>query len=96
MEGIVFSHISAKVDMAILDKVDKELKRYNAQNDGASPLYILVSIFEADALWKAIRKKAGLQFEAAITSYKGSKVVENLALKKGDLHLSNELPESGS
>lgn len=82
--------------MEILDKVDKELKRYKSENNGATPLYIQVSTFESDDLWSAIRKKEGLQSEAAITSYKGSKVVENLGLAKGDLRLSDELPESGS
>jgi hypothetical protein len=82
--------------MKILDKVDEKLKQYKSEHNGDTPMYIQVSTFESEDLRKAIRSKEGLQNEPAITTYQGSKVVENLALKKGDLFLSDELPESGS
>lgn len=82
--------------MKILDKVDEKLKQYKLEHQGDSPLYIQVSTFESEDLQNAIRSNEGMENEPAITSYKGSKVVENLALKKGDLVLTNELPESGS
>ena len=82
--------------MKILDKVDEKLKQYKSDHNGDTPLYIQVSTFESEDLRSAIRSKEGLENEPAITTYKGSKVVENLVLKKGDLFLGDELPESGS
>jgi hypothetical protein len=82
--------------MAVLERVDDALQQYQSDNRGSSPLYILVSSFESQQLWDEIRRKEKMKEGTTMTTYKGSKVVENINLKKGELRLSNELPESGS
>lgn len=80
----------------ILQQVDQRIVQYKTDHRGDKPLYIIVSPHEADDLLSAIRKKEGFDEETLLTEYNGSKIVKHDMLKKGDLLLSNELPETGS
>ena len=80
----------------ILSKVDEQIKKFQADHAGEKPLYILVSPFESEALYEAVKRKEGHSQDIVLTTYKGTKIVENGSLKQGDLRVTNELPESGS
>ena len=80
----------------ILPKVDDTLKKYQQEHRGESPLYILVSPHEADRLLDEVRHVNGYDPEVLVTEYKGSKIVTHGSLNKGDLRLTNELPETSS
>jgi hypothetical protein len=84
------------MDQSVLQKIEGEISRYQQQHLGERPLYIIMSDDEADNLINEIRKEEGYGDHVVITEYKGSKIVKHLALKTGELQLSNELPESGS
>lgn len=77
---------------AILSKVEENLKKYQADHKGDKPLYILVSPYEAEALFSAIKTEQGFKDDVLVTEFKGSKVVKYDALKQGDMRLTNELP----
>ena len=80
----------------ILSKVDDTLKKYQQEHRGESPLYILVSPHEADRLLDEVRHVGGYGPQVLVTEYKGSKIVKHGSLNKGDLRLTNELPETSS
>ncbi|HEY0655805.1 MAG TPA: hypothetical protein VGD65_21870 [Chryseosolibacter sp.] len=77
---------------AILSKVEDNLKKYQADHKGEKPLYILVSPYEADALFNALKTEQGVADDVVLTEFQGSKIVKYDALKQGDLRLTNELP----
>lgn len=77
---------------AILSKVEENLKKYQVDHKGDKPLYILVSPYEAEALFSAIKTEQGFKDDVLVTEFKGSKVVKYDALKQGDMRLTNELP----
>lgn len=84
------------MDHAVLSKIDQEISTYQQQHHGERPLYILISDYEAERLIDEIRAEEGYGDHIVITEYKGSKIVKLISLKKGEVQLSNELPESGS
>jgi hypothetical protein len=55
-----------------------------------------VSDYEADDLYSEVKQAGGYEQDIVVTSYKGSKIVKYASLKKGDLLLTNELPDTGS
>jgi hypothetical protein len=77
---------------AILTKVEENLKKYETDHKGEKPLYILVSPYEADALFSAVKSEQGFKDDVLVTEFKGSKIVKYDALKQGDMRLTNELP----
>lgn len=77
---------------AILSKVEEHLKQYSKDHGGQKPLYILVSPHEADELLAAVKSDQGFKDDVLVTEFKGSKIVQYDALKKGDLRLTNDLP----
>ena len=81
---------------SILDRVDQAIIRYKNEHQGNVPLFIALPADEADALRQAIKTKQGLAEDIIVTEYKGSKIVPHPALKKGEMQLLNELPETGS
>ena len=80
----------------VLPRLVKDINRYKAEHHGEMPLYILVSSYEADGLLDEIRLADGYQAGILVTDYKGCKIVKHDSLKKGEMRLTNELPESGS
>jgi hypothetical protein len=66
------------------------------EHRGESPLYILVSPYEAGRLFDEVRQASGFDPDVLVTEYKGSKIVKHGSLNKGDLRLTNELPETSS
>lgn len=82
--------------MDLLGKVDRSLKKYQAEHHGDKPLYILVSPEEANDLLEEVKKANGYAPDVLVTTYKGSKIARYEALNKGDLLLTNELPETSS
>jgi hypothetical protein len=56
-------------------------------------LYILVSPYEADQLIEEVKQAAGYEKNTLVTEYNGSKIIKYDALKKGDMQLTDELPE---
>lgn len=77
---------------AILTRVEDHLKQYSKDHGGQKPLYILVSPHEADELLTAVKSEQGFKQDVLVTDYKGSKIVQYDALRKGDLRLTNDLP----
>jgi hypothetical protein len=80
----------------LLHSVDGSLSKYQADHHGERPLYILVSPEEIDDLLEEVKKTNGNAPEMLVTTYKGSKIARYEALNKGDLLLTNELPETSS
>jgi hypothetical protein len=84
------------MDHSVLSKIEDSISKYQREHRGEKPLYIIMPDDEANKLINEIRKEEGYADHVVITEYKGSKIVKHLALKNGELRLSNELPESGS
>lgn len=82
------------MDHPVLSKIEDKISRYQQEHRGERPLYIIMSDDEADKLINEIRKEDGYGDHIVITEYKGSKIVKHLALKSGELQLSNELLNS--
>jgi hypothetical protein len=80
----------------ILTKVEDKIKAYEADHHGEKPLYIILSDEEADKLIDAVKQEEGYEDHIVITEYHGAKIVKHMAVKAGDIQLSNELPETGS
>ena len=76
----------------VLSRVEDQLTKYKADHKGETPLYIIVSPYEADTLMDEVKKEGGYDSETLVTTYKGSKIIKHESLNKGDLRLSNELP----
>jgi hypothetical protein len=82
--------------MNLLGRVNSSLKKYQASHHGEKPLYILVSPEEVDGLLEEIKKANGYAPDVPVTTYNGSKIARYEALSKGDLLLTDELPETSS
>jgi hypothetical protein len=80
----------------LLSRVNEEFKKYKDSNHGEMPLYVIVSSYEFDEILDEIKQEGGYNTQVAITTYKGSKIIQNDAVKKGDLRLTNDLPETSS
>jgi hypothetical protein len=80
----------------LLNKVNEEFKKYKDSHHGEMPLYVIVSSYEFDQILDEIKQEGGHNTPVAITSYKGSKIIQHDALKQGDLRLTNDLPETSS
>jgi hypothetical protein len=80
----------------ILAKVDDQINKYKADHQDETPLYILVSSEEEKLLLNEVRRVSGLDSDDMVTTYKESKILRYEALQKGQLLLTNELPETGS
>lgn len=79
-----------------LQFVDSRLHDYRNVHHGASPLYIIVSSADGEILLGQVRALGNFEKEEFVTSYKGSKIVLHDVVQKGDLVLSNDLPETSS
>ncbi|MFZ6009609.1 MAG: hypothetical protein ACOYXT_04615 [Bacteroidota bacterium] len=79
-----------------LARVEDALNKYKIEHQGQAPLYIFVSSEDAGKLWEEISRTQGHPSDAIITSFKGSKIVKNETLNKGEIQLTDELPETGS
>jgi hypothetical protein len=80
----------------ILTKVDNEIRKYKAEHRGEEPLYILISPHEADRLLDEVRNAGGYDDETVVTTYKESKIIKHDSLTKGEIRLTNDLPDTGS
>jgi hypothetical protein len=80
----------------VLTKVEDRIQSYQAEHQGEKPLYIIMADDEADRFIAEVKAEEGYDDHIMITEYKGSKIVKNVALKPGEIQLSNELPETGS
>jgi hypothetical protein len=78
----------------ILSRVNDQVERFKSEHRGEKPLYILVSPYEADQLLQEVKQAAGYSKDTLVTEYNGSKIVKYDALKKGDMQLTDELPEA--
>lgn len=78
----------------ILSRVNDQLEQFQSSHRGEKPLYILVSPYEADQLIDEVKQAAGYAKDTLVTEYNGSKIIKYEALKKGDMQLTDELPES--
>lgn len=79
-----------------LQNVDQKLEEYKGKNHGAAPLYIIVSSRDGDQLLEEVRALGHFEKAEFITSYRGSKIVIHDVVQKGEMILSNELPETSS
>ena len=77
----------------LLQSVNNRIREYQDSHKGEKPLYIIVSPYEAEALADEVRAAEGHSPDVLVTEYQGSKIVKHDALKKGDVQLSNELPD---
>lgn len=82
--------------MDIIQCVDGLLDKYAKEHKGESPSYIILSPEDSDLLLREIKKLPGQSKSEMVTSYKGSKIVQNVALHNGSFYVSSELPETGS
>ena len=82
--------------MNILPKIDDTLRKYKDDHRGDTPLYIIVSPEEADRLMAEVREVNGYDADVLVTTYQGSKIIKHDSLTKGDLQLTNELPDTSS
>jgi hypothetical protein len=80
----------------LIEKLEERIKDYQQNHRGEAPLYILISADDEDRVYQALKEKAGLKSHEFVTSYKGSKIVGHLSLKKGDMTATSELPDAGS
>ena len=80
----------------ILSAVDSKIKSYQKEHRGDKPLFLLMTEEEADYLMEEVRVNKGYGDDIIITDYEGTKIVRDPALKKGDILLTNELPETSS
>ena len=80
----------------LLQKVDTSLDQYQAEHHGRNPLYILVSPDEVNGLLEAVKRAGNHSADITVTTYRGSKIMRYEALNKGDLLLTDELPETSS
>ncbi len=84
------------MEIGILERVQKEIEKYSKDHRGERPLFILVSPYEADTLMDEVRKSNGYDADTLVTTFKGSKIVKYDSLHKGEMLLTNELPETSS
>lgn len=77
----------------IIGRVNSQVEKFKKDHRGQKPLYILVSSDEEEQLLKEVKEAGGYEQDTLVTEYKGSKIVKYDALKKGDIQLSDELPE---
>jgi hypothetical protein len=80
----------------LLPSVEEKIEQFRKDHRGERPLYILVSPHEQDQLLEEVKQTGGFPAEALVTEYKGSKIVKYDALKEGDIHLTDDLPETSS
>jgi hypothetical protein len=80
----------------MLSKVQEQIKKYQAENRGESPLYIILSSDEADDLSEQVRNEKGYDENVIVTEFEGTKIVKYAAMNPGDMRLTNELPETSS
>lgn len=80
----------------ILPKLEKKIKHYKDEHHGEMPLYILVSSHDADGLFDEVRKAGGYDADTLVTIYRDCKIVRHDSLDKGELMLTNDLPETSS
>jgi hypothetical protein len=80
----------------ILSRVETEIAKYKRDHRGDVPLFILVSPHEADILTEEVRKAAGYSADTLVTTHKGIKITKYDSLNKGEILLTNELPETSS
>jgi hypothetical protein len=76
----------------VLPTLKAEIEKYKADHKGETPLYIIVSPHEADALMEEVKSDSGYDTDTLVTTYKGSKIIKHDSLNKGDLRLTNDLP----
>lgn len=84
------------METGILERVQKEIEQYGKDHRGERPLFILISPYEADALMDEVRQNSGYDADTLVTTYKDCKIVKYDSLHKGELLLTNELPETSS
>jgi hypothetical protein len=84
------------MENGILSRVETEIVNYKKAHRGDDPLFILISPHEADILTEEIRKAAGYSADTLVTTHKGIKITKYDALNKGEMLLTNELPETSS
>jgi hypothetical protein len=82
--------------LQVLPIIERHLQKYQSEHLGEMPLYIILPEAEADHFMHEVKVEEGFDDHIVITEYKGSKVVKSIALKPGEIRLSNELPETGS
>jgi hypothetical protein len=81
---------------SLLSRVENEVSQFKKDHHGEKPLFILVSPYEADQLVSEVKQAGGYPSDALVTEFEGSKIVKYDALKKGDIRLTDELPETSS
>ena len=79
-----------------LSIIDEKVEQFRKDHHGENPLYILVSPHEEEQLIREVKQAGGYDEKTVVTEYHGSKIVKYDALKQGDIHLSDELPETSS
>lgn len=78
----------------VLNRVKQDIEKYKGEHRGDKPLYIIMASEEADRLMTEVKKEKGYDDQMVVTEFNGSKIVKHPAIKKGDIQLSNELPEA--
>ena len=81
---------------SILKMVEEKINAYQAGHQGQKPLYIILSDEEADKLTSAVKQEEGYGDHITITEWRGCKIARDMAMKPGEIRLSDELPETGS
>lgn len=82
------------MNASLLSRVNDRVEQFKSDHRGEKPLYILVSPYEADKLIEEVKEAAGYSKDTLVTEYNGSKIIKYDALKKGDMQLTDELPET--
>lgn len=80
----------------ILPVVKDRIRQYRDEHHGESPLFVVLPPEEADHLLEEVKKEKGYDDSMVVTEYDGAKIVGHMNLLKGDIRLTNELPDTGS
>lgn len=80
----------------LLERVDTLIDQFKKDHHGEAPLYIVVSPEENEKLMALIREKNNYTEDQVVTEYGKSKIATHPQLNKGNIYVSNELPETGS
>jgi hypothetical protein len=80
----------------VLNKVEDQIRRFQAEHKGELPLYLIMASEDADTLANEVRKRQGYDEQTLVTEYNGTKIVKHYSMTTGEVRASNEMPETSS
>lgn len=84
------------MEYQVLPKVEDRIQQYRTNHHGESPLYMIMAAEEADHLINEVKSMRGYDNRTVVTEFNGIKIVKSELFNNGDIHLTDELPETGS